>query len=205
MEVTPFDSQPDGATPLTDDDVHGLKLSWISTQAELNQAEAENILRGRLWASRNRRQPFWYLRDAGLQELHQRILGDVWDWAGKLRKRETNIGIDPHQIPIQLRDLCDDTLAQTDDRTNLAYPVDELAVRFHHRLVLIHPFPNGNGRHARLATDLLVANLGAEPFSWGGAELTTATDLRANYLAALRHADSNHDLAPLIAFARHTN
>jgi Fic-DOC domain mobile mystery protein B len=205
VEVTPFDGQPDGATPLTDDDIHGLKLSWISTQAELNQAEAENILRGRLWASRVRRQPFWYLRDAGLQELHRRILGDVWDWAGKLRNRETNIGIDPHQIPIQLRDLCDDTLAQSSDLNNLANPLDELAVRFHHRLVLIHPFPNGNGRHSRLATDLLVADLGAEPFSWGGAELTTPTDLRANYLSALRHADSNHDFAPLIAFARRTN
>jgi Fic-DOC domain mobile mystery protein B len=205
MEVTPFDGQPDGATPLTDDDVRGLKLSWISTQAELNQAEAENILRGRLWASRIRRRPFWYLRDDRLQELHRRILGDVWDWAGKLRERETNIGIDPHHIRIQLRDLCDDTLAQTDEHTNLAYPVDELAVRFHHRLLLIHPFPNGNGRHSRLATDLLVADLGAEPLSWGGAQLTTDTDLRANYLSALRHADSNHDFAPLIAFARRTN
>lgn len=203
--MTPFDNQPDGATPLTEDDIHGLKLSWISTQAELNQAEAENILRGRLWALRVRRRPFWYLRDAGLQELHRRILGDVWDWAGKLRKRETNIGIDPHQIPIQLRDLCDDTLAQTSDLNNLAYPLDELAVRFHHRLVLIHPFPNGNGRHSRLATDLLVADLGAEPFSWGGAELTTPNDLRTNYLTALRYADSNHDFAPLIAFARRTN
>lgn len=205
MEVTPFGGQPEGATPLTAEDLEGLKPSWVSTQPELNQAEAENILRGRLWASRSRRPPFWYLRDPGLQDLHQRMFGDVWAWAGKLRQRETNIGIDPRQIPVAMRDLCEDTVAQIGDGSNLAYVTDELAVRFHHRLVLIHPFPNGNGRHSRLATDLLVADLGAEPFTWGGTELITATDARSDYLTALRHADSSRDFAPLIAFARRTN
>jgi Fic-DOC domain mobile mystery protein B len=205
VEVTPFGGQPARATPLTAEDLEGLKPSWVSTQAELNHAEAENILRGRLWASRVRRPPFWYLRDPGLQDRHQRMFGDVWAWAGKLRQGETNIGIDPHQIPVAMRDLCEDTVAQIGDGSNLAYVTDELAVRFHHRLVLIHPFPNGNGRHARLATDLLVADLGAEPFTWGGAELITVTDLRADYLTALRHADTSHDFAPLIAFARRTN
>jgi len=133
------------------------------------------------------------------------MFGDVWAWAGKLRRRETNIGIEPHLIPVALRDLCDDTLAQIGDGETLAYPADELAVRFHHRLVVIHPFPNGNGRHARLATDLLVADLDAEPFTWGGAELTSPTELRTDYLAALRHADSSLDFTPLIAFARRPN
>ena len=203
--MTPFEGQPDGATPLTTEDVEGLKPSWVSTQAELNQAEAENILRGRLWASRARRPPFWYLRDAGLKDLHQRMFGDVWAWAGQLRQHETNIGLDPHQIPVAVRDLCEDTAAQIGSGSKLAYPADELAVRFHHRLVLIHPFRNGNGRHARLATDLLVADLGAEPFTWGGAELTAPTDLRADYLTALRHADTTLDFTPLIEFARRTN
>jgi Fic-DOC domain mobile mystery protein B len=205
VEVTPFSGQPEGATPLTEEDLEGLKPSWVSTQAELNHAEAENILRGRLWASRARRPPFWYLRDPGLQDLHQRMFGDVWAWAGKLRQHETNIGIDPSQIPVAMRDLCEDTVAQIGDGNNLAYVTDELAVRFHHRLVLIHPFPNGNGRHSRLATDLLVADLGAEPFTWGGTELITATDVRSDYLTALRHADTSHDFAPLIAFARRPN
>lgn len=205
MEVTLFGGPPGGATPLTVEDLEGLKPSWVSTQPELNHAEAENILRGRLWASRVRRPPFWYLHDPGLQDLHQRMFGDVWAWAGKLRQGETNIGFDPHQIPVAVRDLCEDTVAQIGDGTDLAYPAGELAVRFHHRLVLIHPFPNGNGRHARLATDLLVADLGAEPFTWGDAELITATDLRADYLTALHQADSSHDFAPLIAFARRTN
>lgn len=203
--MTPFEGQPDGATPLTTEDVEGLKPSWVSSQAELNQAEAENILRGRLWASRARRPPFWYLRDAGLKDLHQRMFGDVWAWAGQLRQRETNIGLDPHQIPVAMRDLCEDTTAQIGSGSKLAYPADELTVRFHHRLVLIHPFRNGNGRHARLATDLLVADLGAEPFTWGGAELTAPTDLRTDYLTALRHADTTLDFTPLIEFARRTN
>ena len=205
MEVTPVGGQPDGATPLTAEDMDGLKASWISTQGELNQAEAESILRGRLWASRARRPPFWYLRDAGLQDLHRRMFGDVWLWAGKLRMREAKIGIDPHQIPVALRVLCDDTLAQIRDGSNLAYPADELAVRFHHRLVLVHPFANGNGRHSRLAADLLVADLGAEPFTWGGAELTAPSELRADYLAALRHADRALDFTLLIEFARRTS
>lgn len=205
MEVTQFDEHPDGATPLTPEDVDGLKPSWITTQGELNQAEAENILRGRLWASRISRPPFWYLRDAGLRDLHRHMFGEVWTWAGTLRRRETSIGIDPHQIPVALSNFCDDVLAQIGDGNNLAYPADELAVRFHHRLILIHPFPNGNGRHSRLATDLLITDLHVEPFTWGGLELTSPTDLRSDYLAALRHADNSSDFAALIEFARRSN
>lgn len=162
-------------------------------------------MRGRLWATRTRRRPFWCLRDTGLQDLHRQMFGDVWTWAGELRQRETNIGIDPHRVPGSMRDLCDDTLAQIGDGSSLAYPADELAVRFHHRLVLIHPFANGNGRLSRLATDPLSADLHVEHFTWGGSELTAPTDLRADYMAALRHADVNLDFNPLIAFARRTN
>ena len=115
----------------------------------------------RLWASRARRPPFWYLGDAGPKDLHQRMFGDVWTWgwAGQLRRRETNIGLDPQQIPVAVHDLCEDAVAQIGSGNKLAYPADELAVRFHHRLVHIHPFRNGCSRHARLATDLLVADL----------------------------------------------
>jgi Fic-DOC domain mobile mystery protein B len=133
------------------------------------------------------------------------MFDDVWTWAGKLRQREANIGIDPHQIAVALRALCDDTLAQIGDGNDLAYLADELAVRFHHRLLCVHPFANGNGRHSRLAADLLVTALGAAPFTWGGAELTTASDLRADYLAALRHADRGLDFTALIEFARRTS
>jgi Fic-DOC domain mobile mystery protein B len=202
VEVTPFDEPPAGATPLTRDDIEGLKPSWISTQAELNRAEAENILRGRGWASRTRQARLWYLNDTGLRLLHRHMLGDVWTWAGRLRVGETNIGIDPYQIPVALRALGEDTLAQIGDGASLAYPIDELALRFHHRLVLIHPFRNGNGRHSRLAADLLIADLRAEPFTWGGSDLTNSSSLRTDYLAAIRHADTTQDFGPLIAFAR---
>lgn len=193
--------QPADATPLDEDDLAGLRLSWVATRDELNQAEADNILQGRLWAFR-RRGRFWYLEPDQLHQLHRRMLGEVWSWAGRQRRRDTNLGINPHQIAVALRDLCADTKAQVGSGTNLAYPADELAVRFHHRLVLIHPYPNGNGRHARLATDLLVRALEITEFTWGTDDIIAAGDTRQRYLAALRVADTRHDFTDLIAFAK---
>jgi Fic-DOC domain mobile mystery protein B len=111
---------------------------------------------------------------------------------------ERNLGIVFHEIPVALRQLLDDTRAWIEYRT---YPPDEIAVRFHHRLVLIHSFPNGNGRHARLMADLLVMRLGGERFSWGSANLQDAGTVRQRYIAALQAAD-DHDIGPLLAFAR---
>jgi Fic-DOC domain mobile mystery protein B len=111
---------------------------------------------------------------------------------------ERNLGMAFHEIPVALRQLLDDTRAWIEYRT---YPPDEIAVRFHHRLVLIHSFPNGNGRHARLMADLLVMRLGAERFSWGSANLQGAGEVRQRYIAALQAAD-DHDIGPLLAFAR---
>lgn len=199
--MTTLGQDPPGATPLNEEDLAGLRLSWITTRDELNQAEADNIFQGRLWAFRHRGR-FWYLEPDQLHQLHQRIFGQVWSWAGQQRRRETNIGIDPHQLAVALRNVCEDTKAQVGDGSNLAYPADELAVRFHHRLVLIHPYPNGNGRHSRLATDLLVRDLEITEFSWGTDDITAPGDTRQRYLAALRAADSRQDFADLIAFAR---
>lgn len=199
--VDPVGEQAPDATPLDLEDLAGVRLSWVTTRQELNQAEANNILRGRLWAFA-RREPWWYLEPDALNQLHRRMLGDVWTWAGRLRRRETNIGLDPFQIPIAVRDLCDAVRAQVGDGTRLAYPADELAVRFHHRLVVIHPYPNGNGRHSRLATDLLVRDLNVNAFSWGTLSTSTAGDVRRQYLAALRAADSEPNFRPLVDFAR---
>ncbi len=126
------------------------------------------------------------------------MLGDVWRWAGRFRTSQRNMGIDYWLIPTELRKLLDDTKAWIEFKT---YPADEIAVRFHHRLVLIHPFPNGNGRHARFMADLLIMRLGGERFSWGRESLRDPGIARQQYIAALRAAD-NHDLAPLLAFAR---
>jgi len=126
------------------------------------------------------------------------MLGDVWRWAGKFRTSERNLGIAYYEIPAALRLLLDDTRAWIEYKS---YAPDEIAVQFHHRLVQIHPFPNGNGRHARLMADLLVMSLGGERFSWGSANLQDAGAVRERYIAALRTADG-HDIGPLLEFSR---
>ncbi|HML42676.1 MAG: mobile mystery protein B [Sphingomonas hengshuiensis] len=197
--MTDLFQEPDDATPLTPAEREGLRQAWITHRRDLNEAEQENIVQGAAWARRQRR-----LRAAGLlnegfvRTLHRRMLGDVWTWAGAYRQTERNIGIAPYRIAADLAALLDDVRYWVEHHT---YPADEIAVRFHHRLVSIHPFPNGNGRHARLIADLLVEKLSRESFSWGGGRLADVGELRARYVAALQAAD-DHDIAPLLVFAR---
>lgn len=122
----------------------------------------------------------------------------VWRWAGKPRTTERNLGIKPHEIEGALRQAIDDASFWVE---NNSYPRDEIAVRFHHRLVSVHPFPNGNGRWSRLAADVLITQLGSARFTWGGANLQASGEARKRYIAALQAAD-NHDLEPLVRFAR---
>jgi len=194
--------ESEGATPLTEQELEGLRLAWVTTKADLNRAEAENILRARAKLQRTRRRRlFWYLDQSGLQALHKEMFGEVWNWAGTLRRRETNLGVDPVQIAVMLHDLREDVLAQVGDGKDTVYPIAELAVRFHHRLVAIHPFANGNGRHARLAAELLLADLGGSGLTWGGGgELVRISQLRTEYLIALRRADHG-EFGALIEFA----
>ncbi len=126
------------------------------------------------------------------------MFGDVWAWAGDYRGTERNLGVDPVRIPVELCIVLDDARYWVENKT---YPPDELAVRLHHRLVAIHPFPNGNGRTTRLVADLLAVQLERDPFTWGRASLTDASETRTQYIAALRAAD-NHDIGPLLEFAR---
>jgi Fic-DOC domain mobile mystery protein B len=130
--------------------------------------------------------------------LHKCMFGDVWRWAGTYRTTALDIGIDAYRIPVEIAALFDDVRYWVEHET---YPPDEIAVRLHHRLVAIHPFPNGNGRHTRLMADLLIERLGGEPFSWGGGALADTGELRTRYIEALRAADT-HDIGPLLAFAR---
>lgn len=187
--------QPDNATPLTPEEMRELIPTHVSYRRELNEAEQENIHRAQNWALGRRRD---LLTEKFVKDLHRHMLGDVWRWAGRFRTSERNLGIPFHEIPVVLRQLLDDTKAWIGYKS---YPPDEIAVRFHHRLVHIHPFPNGNGRHSRLMADLLVMNLGEERFSWGSASLQEAGALRERYLGALRSAD-NYDIGPLLVFAR---
>src|ERR1035438_9171836 len=187
--------QPDDATPLTPEEQRELIPAHIAYRRELNEAEQENIARAQDWALARRRDP---LSQKFITDLHERMLGDVWRWAGKFRTSERNLGIPFYEIPVALHQLLDDTKACIEHQT---YPPDEISVRFHHRLVQIHAFPNGNGRHARLMADLLVMRLGGERFSWGRESLRDASAVRRRYIAALQSAD-HHDLGPLLAFAR---
>lgn len=189
-------SQIDGATPLGPDELRGLKLSSIVTQADLNVAEEANILSALTW-SRRRRKTSLLTRDF-IITLHRRMFGDVWDWAGEWRRRETNIGVQPNTIPVRVQALLQDADYWIENGT---YDADELAIRFHHQLVLIHPFANGNGRHSRLMADLLAEQLQQPVFTWGGVSLVAATDTRRTYNKALRAADQG-DIASLLAFAR---
>jgi Fic-DOC domain mobile mystery protein B len=190
-----FEQPDDAATPLTPEEMRDLIPAHIAYRRELNEAEQENIARAQAWALNRRRD---LLSEKFVRDLHRQMLGDVWRWAGRFRTSERNIGIAYWQIPVALRHLLDDTKAWTEHST---YPPDEIAVRFHQRLVQIHPFPNGNGRHSRLMADLLAMRLGRERFSWGRESLRHAGATRQRYIAALQAAD-NHDMGPLLAFAR---
>ncbi len=187
--------QPENATPLTPEEMRELIPAHIAYRSELNEAEQENISHAQDWALVRRRDP---LSEKFIKTLHRHMLGDVWRWAGKFRTSERNLGIAYYEIPTALRQLLDDTRAWVEYKS---YPPDEIAVRFHHRLVQIHAFPNGNGRHARLMADLLVMSLGGERFSWGSTNLQDAGAMRQRYIAAL-HAADEHDIDPLLAFSR---
>jgi Fic-DOC domain mobile mystery protein B len=191
----PLFDNDDAATPLTLDEKQGLIPSYITLRRELNEAEHIAITAAEAWAFSRLRD---VLDEAFLRRLHKRMFKDVWRWAGEFRTTPRNIGVDPWNIPSMLRNLIEDAKYWV---LHGIYPPDEIAVRFHHRLVLIHPFPNGNGRHARLSADLLLVKLGQERFTWGRVSLDNAGETRQQYVAALRAADA-HDLQPLLAFVR---
>lgn len=197
--MTDLFQEPDDATPLEPAEREGLLQSWVTHRRDLNEAERENILRGALWVRRRRGLTALRLLDGDfIRRLHGRMFGDVWEWAGSYRQTERNIGIAAYRIGVELETMLGDVRYWVEHQT---YNPDETAIRLHHRLVAIHPFPNGNGRHARLIADLLIEKLGGEVFSWGGGSLTDVGELRARYVAALRNADA-HDIAPLLLFAR---
>jgi len=187
----------DAATPLTEEESQGLIPSWVTTRPELNAVEAQNIAQATQWAfGKSKRH---WLSDKALRDLHRRMFGNVWSWAGRFRQTERNIGVSPYQIAPELRVLLEDTLFWI---THDTWPTEEIAVRFHHRLVAIHPFPNGNGRHARLATDLLLVHHLAQPvFSWGQRNNKPPETTRLQYIEALRAADAKQYDA-LLTFVR---
>lgn len=190
---------PPGSTPLDPDDAAGLKPGWVATRADLDEVEQANILAARHRPRWRKPKTGYLLTDEAVRRLHQDMFGNVWAWAGTYRRYEASIGIDPHQISVAVRDLVLDAAYWFDGDQPM--PPDEAGWRFHHRLVQIHPFPNGNGRHSRLITDLLLRSKDAQQFTWGRADLNVAGEVRKAYLAALRAADG-HDYGPLSEFVR---
>jgi Fic-DOC domain mobile mystery protein B len=188
----------DGSTPLSPDEVSDL-IPSLSTKEELNEFERQNILVAYRWALDrkllHRNDP---TSEAYVRELHRRMFDETWKWAGGYRTTEKNIGIHPGQIRDALALLLGDLRYWLENGT---YSADEISLRFHHRLVSIHPFPNGNGRHARLMADVLSSRQSNPVFTWGRGSLQQAGQIRAAYIRALQAADKQ-DIHPLLVFAR---
>jgi Fic-DOC domain mobile mystery protein B len=189
----------DGQTPLDEEEKDGLLIPTIATRGELDEFEQQNIEQAVQWTLGRSLKPDVIFTEDFIRTVHKRMYADVWAWAGKFRKSNKNIGVDKWQIPSDLKYLLDDAKYWHENNT---YPPDEIAVRFKHRIVSIHCFPNGNGRHSRLMADIIIEKIFKQPvFSWGAANLSSEGDIRTAYLKAVKTADKG-DYSLLLAFAR---
>lgn len=190
----------DGQTPLDEDEKGGLLIPTITTRGELDEFEQLGVERAIEWTRRRKISLANILTENFVRNLHKRMFEDIWRWAGIFRTSNKNLGVDWQEIHVEVRKLLDDCRYWIDHNV---FGEDEIAVRFSHRIVTIHPFANGNGRHSRLIGDILIDHgLGRPPFTWGSVNLTEKGAARSAYLHALRQADEN-DYTELIAFARH--
>ena len=188
-----------GQTPIDEDEKEGLLIKTISTLGELNEFEQLNIEEAKVWLLKTKLSVDRIISEEFIKELHTKMFGAVWRWAGSYRNSNKNIGVDKFEIPVQVRQLIDNTKYWIENKT---FSEDEIAIRFSHRLVQIHLFPNGNGRHSRLIADVLInKGFGKDEFTWGSTNLTTAGTVRTNYLNALKNADEGSS-SDIITFAR---
>jgi Fic-DOC domain mobile mystery protein B len=188
-----------GQTPLSEEEQDGLKILSITTREELDEFEQLNIEKAIQWTIGKKIKSDELLSEQFIKDLHRRMYGEVWKWAGSFRNSEKNLGIKSFLIPIQLKQLLDNAAYWYEN--NIFLP-DEMAIRFKHELVSIHCFPNGNGRHSRLMADLIMEKIYGEPIlTWGRSNLVKSSDKRKAYIKAIKMAD-NHDLQPLISFAK---
>jgi len=189
----------DRQTPLDDEEKEGLKIKSITTQGELDEFEQLNIEKAVEWTIHTNLKPERILTEKFIKDLHTKMYDDVWKWAGEFRKSDMNIGIKWTQIGIELKNLLDDTKYWIDNNT---FSPEEISIRFKHRIVAIHCFPNGNGRHSRMMADIIMESIfGKEIFYWHKSNMVKADDTRKEYIAALRKAD-NGNINPLIEFAK---
>ena len=189
----------EGQTPLSEEEKEGLLIKTITTRGELDELEQLNIEKAVEWTLDKKFSKEQIMTEEFIKSVHKRMLGDVWKWAGKFRKSEKNIGVDWIRIGVELRKLLDDTKYWIENRT---YSTDEIAIRFKHRLVNIHCFPNGNGRHSRLMADIIIESVfGKKVFTWNNSNLVKPNNARKEYLDSIRKAD-NGSIESLIEFAR---
>ena len=185
----------DNSTPLTEEEKQQLRTRWITTRAELNELETNGITEAEIWLLKNKKD---ILTESFIITLHKKMFGIVWKWAGIFRTTERNIGVAPYEIQPKLRILLEDVKFWIKNKT---YTSKEIAIRFHHRLVQIHPFPNGNGRLSRLMADLLMKQFGQNNMNWGAGDLTEISELRKTYISALQQADHG-DYSLLLDFVK---
>lgn len=188
----------DGQTPLDEDEKEGLLIPTIATRSELDEFEQQNIEEAVLWTLKRSFKADVVFTEDFMKAVHKRMYGNVWSWAGEFRKTNKNIGVDKWQISTELRTLLDDAKFWYSNNT---YNPDEISIRFKHRLVSIHCFANGNGRHSRLIADIVIEKIFRLPHYTWGANLIKQDDQRMAYLNAIKAADKG-DIQPLINFAR---
>lgn len=189
----------DGQTPLSEEEKEGLLLKSITTHGELDEHEQLNIEEAVEWTMTRKLKKEKILTEEFIKTLHKKMFGKVWEWAGQFRKSEKNIGVSWIYIGIELKNLLDDTLFWINNNT---YPPDEIAIKFKHRLVNIHCFPNGNGRHSRIMADIIIESIfKKEIFSWSSSNMVKADETRKEYIRSIREGDKG-DIQPLIKFAR---
>ena len=189
----------DGQTPLSEEEAEGLLVPGITTRQELDEFEQLNIERAIKWTLVKKISHEQMLTEGFVKLVHRKMYEEVWKWAGEFRKSDKNIGVPWTQVSVQLKSLLDDCRYWIENKT---YNADEIAVRFKHKIVQIHCFSNGNGRHSRLMGDLIVTNVfKSEPFSWGGNNLVKDGDERSVYIKAVKAAD-NGNIMPLLKFSR---
>ncbi len=189
----------DGQTPIDEDEKAGLLIDSITSRAELNEFEQFNIEKAIEWILSKSFSSETILSESFIKELHRRMFNEVWEWAGSFRKTNKNIGVDKFEIGVSLKNLLDDSIYWLKNNT---YRDEEFAIRFKHRLVQIHCFPNGNGRHSRLMADIIVNQLFKKAiFTWGSGDLNKLGNTREKYIKAVQQAD-NGNINPLLDFSR---
>lgn len=189
----------DGQTPLEEEEKEGLKIKSITTHVELDEFEQLNIEKAVEWTIHTSLKPENILTEKFIKNLHKKMYGDVWKWAGEFRRTEKNIGIPWTIIGLELKKLLDDTNYWINNKT---FSPEEIAIRFKHRIVSIHCFPNGNGRHSRMMADIIMESIfGQEIFSWHQSNMVRANKIRREYIRALKEAD-NGNIKELIEFAK---